>query len=132
MHTPSAPRTIDRIIEMFPATQQAQIRSSLADGIRGIVSQVLFRRIDKVGRCVAPEVLVATPAIRNLIREAKIHQIPSAMQTGKKYGMQVLDDAIMELYQKGWISADEAYAKSNDKSLFRSFLSTPPADFTEM
>ncbi len=132
VHTPSAPRTVDRIIEIFPADQQAQIRSTLADGIRGVVSQVLFRRIDRLGRCVAPEILIATPAIRNLIREGKIHQIPSMMQTGKKYGMQMLDDAIMDLYQKGWISAEEAYSKSNDKAQFRSFLKTPPADFTEV
>ncbi len=132
VHTPSAPRTVDRIIEIFPADQQAQIRSTLADGIRGVVSQVLFRRIDRVGRCVAPEIMIATPAVRNLIREGKIHQIPSMMQTGKKYGMQVLDDAIMDLYQKGWISAEEAYSKAQDKGQFRSFLKTPPADFTEV
>ncbi len=131
VHTTSAAKTVDRIIEIFPADQQEQVRSTLADGIRAVVSQVLFKRIDKPGRCVAPEIMIATPAVRNLIREGKTHQVPSSIQTGKKYGMQLLDDAIMNLYQKGWISADEAYAKANDKSQFRSFLRNPPADFTE-
>ncbi len=131
VHTSSAAKTVDRIIEIFPSERQEQIRSTLSDGIRAVVSQVLFKRVDKPGRCVAPEILIATPAVRNLIREAKTHQLPSAMQTGKKYGMQLLDDAIMNLYQKGWIAAEEAYNKANDKAQFRSFLRTPPADFTE-
>lgn len=132
LHTTSAAKTVDRIIEVFPGEQQAQIRSTLADGIRAVIAQVLFRRVDTKSRCVASEILVATPAVRNLIREAKTHQLPSMMQTGKKYGMQLLDDAIMNLYQKGWISADEAYAKSNDKEQFRPFLQSQPSDFTEV
>lgn len=131
LHTMSAPKTIDRIIEVFPASEQAQIRSTLSDGIRAVVSQVLFKRIDKKALCVALEILIATPAARNLIREGKTHQIPSVIQTGKKYGMQLLDDAIMELYEKGWISADDAYLKANDKARFRNFIKNPPADFTE-
>jgi twitching motility protein PilT len=131
VHTMSAPKTIDRIIEVFPATEQAQIRSTLSDGIRAVISQVLFKRIDQKGLCVALEILIATPAARNLIREGKTHQIPSVIQTGKKYGMQLLDDAIMALYEKGWISADDAYLKSNDKARFRAFIKNPPADFTE-
>ena len=93
---------------------------------------MLFKRIDKKGRCAALEILIATPAVRNLIREAKTYQIPSMIQTGKKYGMQLLDDAIMQLFNKGWISAEEAYMKANDKSKFRPFLKTPPSDFTEV
>jgi len=131
LHTTSAHKTVDRVIEVFPADQQPQIRSTLADGLRAVVAQVLFKRIDKKGRCVALEILIATPAVRNLIREAKTYQIPSMVQMGKKYGMQLLDDSIMDLINKGWISADEAYAKSNDKSKFRPFLKTPPTDFTE-
>ena len=131
LHTTSAAKTVDRIIEVFPGDQQAQIRSTLADGLRAVVAQVLFKRIDKKGRCVAPEILIATPAVRNLIRESKTHQLPSMMQTGKKYGMQLLDDAIMNLYNKGWISADEAYAKANDKEQFKPFLTSQPTDFTE-
>ena len=131
LHTTSAHKTVDRVIEVFPAHQQEQIRSTLSDGIRAIIAQVLFKRIDKKGRCVALEILIATPAVRNLIREAKTYQIPSMVQTGKKYGMQLLDDAIMNLLKKGWISADEAYAEANDKSKFRPMLKSPPTDFTE-
>ena len=131
LHTSSAHKTVDRIIEVFPSTEQAQIRSTLADGLRAVVAQVLFKRIDKKGRCAALEILVATPAVRNLIRESKTHQIPSMIQTGKQFGMQLLDDAIMNLYKKGKISPDEAYSKANNKSLFRPFLKEAPADFTE-
>jgi twitching motility protein PilT len=131
LHTSSAAKTVDRIIEVFPADQQNQIRSTLSDGLRAIIAQVLFKRIDKKGRSPALEILVATPAVRNLVREGKTHQIASMIQTGRKYGMQLLDDAIMEMLNKGWISADDAYAKSNDKGKFRPFLKTPPTDFTE-
>lgn len=131
LHTTSAHKTVDRMIEVFPAEQQQQIRSTLADGLRAVVAQVLFKRIDKKGRCVALEILIATPAVRNLIREAKTYQIPSMVQTGKRYGMQLLDDAIMNLLNKGWISADEAYTKANEKAKFRPFLKSPPTDFTE-
>jgi twitching motility protein PilT len=131
LHTPSAPKTVDRIIEVFPHDQQAQTRSTLSDGLRAIVAQVLFKRVDIKGRCVALEILIATAAVRNLIREGKTHQIPSMIQTGKKYGMMLLDDAIMNLLNKGMISADEAYMKANDKGRFRPLLKSPPADFTE-
>ena len=132
LHTTSAPKTVDRAIEVFPSNEQTQIRSTLADGLRAIIAQVLFKRIDIKARCVALEILVANAAVRNLVREGKTHQIPSMIQTGKKYGMQLLDDAIMELYNKGWISADEAYMKSNEKAKFRPLLTSPPADFTEV
>jgi twitching motility protein PilT len=131
LHTTSAAKTVDRIVEVFPADEQGQIRSTLADGVRAIISQTLFKRIDQKGRIPALEILIATPAVRNLIREAKSHQIPSSIQTGKKYGMQLLDDAIMELYNKGHISADDAYMKANEKSRFRPLLKSPPTDFTE-
>jgi twitching motility protein PilT len=91
----------------------------------------LFKRADTKGRCAALEIMIATPAVRNLIREAKTFQIPSSIQTGKRYGMQLLDDAIMELLNKGKIYPDDAYAKANDKGKFRPFLKTPPTDFTE-
>jgi len=132
LHTTSAVKTVDRVIEVFPADQQAQVRSTLADGMRAIIAQVLFKRIDKKSRCVALEILIANPAVRNLIREAKTHQLPSMIQTGKKYGMQLLDDAIMDLYKRGWISADEAYIKANEKAKFRPLLTSPPTDFTEV
>jgi len=131
LHTSSAAKTVDRIIEVFPADQQNQIRSTLSDGLRAIIAQVLFKRVDKKGRSPALEILIATPAVRNLIREGKTHQIASMIQTGKKYGMRLLDDSIMDMLNKGWISADDAYAKSNDKGKFRPFLKNPPTDFTE-
>ena len=131
LHTSSAAKTVDRIIEVFPASEQAQIRSTLSDGIRAIIAQVLFKRIDKKGRCPALEIMIGTPAVRNLIRESKTHQLNSMVQTGKKYGMQLLDDAIMDLYNRGWISADEAYMKANDKAKFRPLLKSPPTDFTD-
>jgi len=132
LHTTSAAKTVDRIIEVFPASEQMQIRSTLADGIRAVIAQVLFKRVDRKGRCAALEILIANSAVRNLIRESKTFQLPSMIQTGKKYGMMLLDDAIQELLNKGWISPDEAYMKANDKQRFRQLLKTPPTDFTEV
>jgi twitching motility protein PilT len=131
LHTSSAWKTVDRVIEVFPSHEQPLIRSTLADGLRAVIAQTLFKRIDRKGRVVALEILIANPAVRNLIREGKTHQLPSMVQTGKKYGMVLLDDSIMDLYKKGMISAEEAYAKSNEKGRFRPLLTTPPADFTE-
>lgn len=131
LHTTSAAKTVDRIIEVFPASEQMQIRSTLADGLRAVIAQVLFKRIDKKALIPALEILIANAAVRNLIRESKTYQLPSMMQTGRKYGMQLLDDAIMDLMNKGWISPDDAYSKANDKTKFRPFLKTPPSDFTE-
>ena len=132
LHTLNAMKTVDRIIEIFPANQQAQIRSTLADALKAVVSQNLFKRVDVKGRCAALEILIATPAVRNLIREGKTYQIASAMQTGKKYGMQTLDDAILEVLEKGWISPDDAYVNCIDKGKFVTFLKNPPTDFTDI
>ncbi len=132
LHTASTVKTIDRIIEVFPAHEQAQIRSSLSDSLRAVVGQTLFKRLHQPGRCVALEVLIATPGVRNLIRENKSHQIPSMIQTGKMFGMQLMDESIMELFKKKWISAEEAYEKCFNKEQFRPYLKTPPADFTEI
>ena len=131
LHTSSAYKSVDRVIEVFPSQEQPLIRSTLADGLRAVIAQTLFKRIDRKGRVAALEILIANPAVRNLIREGKTHQIPSMIQTGKKYGMILLDDSIMDLFKKGIISADEAYAKSNEKGRFRAMLKSPPADFTE-
>ncbi len=131
LHTTSAAKTVDRVIEVFPESEQLQIRSTLADGLRAVISQVIFKRIDIKTRCVALEILIANAAVRNLIREQKTYQIPSMMQTGKKYGMQLLDDGIMDLYNRGWISGEDAYLKANDKARFRPLLKYPPTDFTE-
>jgi twitching motility protein PilT len=132
LHTSSAYKTVDRVIEVFPSHEQPLIRSTLSDGLRAVVAQTLFKRIDRKGRIVALEILIANPAVRNLIREGKTHQIPSMIQTGKKYGMVLLDDYIMDLYKSGKISADEAYAKANEKAKFRPLLKAPPTDFTEV
>ena len=132
LHTTSAAKTVDRIIEVFPQAQQNQVKSTLADGIRAVVAQTLFRKRDRSGRVAAVEIMIATPAVRNLIREGKTFQIPSAIQTGHKYGMQTLDDAIMALLEKKIIVPDDAYTKSNDKAKFLPFLKKPPADFTEV
>ncbi len=132
LHTTSAAKTVDRIIEVFPMGEQAQIRSTLADGIRAVVSQALFKRIDVKGRIAVLEILIATHAVRAMIREAKTHQIPSALQTGKKYGMQTLDDAIATHLKAGRISPTEAYMKCVDKEKFRTYLTETPADFTEV
>ena len=132
LHTTSAAKTVDRVIEVFPEAQQNQVRSTLADGIRAVVAQTLFKKRDRSGRVAAVEIMIATPAVRNLIREGKTFQIPSAIQTGHKYGMQTLDDAIMALLDKKMIDPDDAYTKSNDKAKFLPFLKKPPADFTEV
>jgi len=132
LHTTSAAKTVDRIVEVFPSNEQAQIRNTLADGLRAIVAQNLFKRIDIKGRVAALEILIATPAVRNLIREGKTYQIPSTIQTGKKYGMQTLDDAIMGHLTSSIIGPDEAFSKAIDKARFLPFLRNPPEDFTDV
>jgi twitching motility protein PilT len=128
LHTQNAAKTVDRIIDIFPANQQAQIRATLADTLKAVVAQTLFKRIDVKGRCAALEILIVTPAISNLIREGKTYQIPGMLQTGKKYGMMTLEDSIMDLVKKRWISAEEAYDKAVDKAKFIPFMSRPPDD----
>jgi twitching motility protein PilT len=132
LHTMNAMKTVDRVVEIFPANQQGQVRSTLADALKAVISQTLFKRVDIKGRIAAMEVLICTPAVRNLIREGKTYQIPSIMQTGKKYGMQTMDDAIYELLTKKKISAEDAYINCLDKQKFVKFLRKAPADFTEV
>ena len=129
LHTQSAAKTVDRVIDVFPANQQAQVRTTLSESLKGVVAQNLFKRIDKKGRCAALEILIVTPAVGNLIREEKTFQIPSAIQTGKKYGMQSFDDAILDLLNKKWIAAEDAYDKAIEKQRFLPFLKKPPEDF---
>ncbi|MFC1579957.1 type IV pilus twitching motility protein PilT [Thermodesulfobacteriota bacterium] len=132
LHTTSAAKTVDRVIEVFPEMQQEQIRNTLADGLRAVIAQTLFRRKDLTGRVAALEIMIANPAVRNLIREGKTFQIPSMIQTGRKYGMQSLDDAIMDLFNKKIITPDDAYLRANDKAKFLPLLKNPPSDFTEV
>jgi len=131
LHTSSAPKTIDRIIDVFPTNQQNQIRTTLAESLKGVIAQNLFRRIDKPGRVAALEILIVDSPIANLIREAKTHQIPGMMQVGKKKGNQPLDDAIIEHLRAARIAPEEAYEKANDKKKFRALLKDPPDDWDE-
>jgi twitching motility protein PilT len=116
LHTSSAAQTINRIIDVFPSGQQEQIRVQLAEALIAVVSQILLPTADGQSRVAANEVMVATPAIRNQIRENKIHQIPSAIQTGVKEGMQSLDQALRNLLKSGKISMDVAFSHTKDKT----------------
>ena len=122
LHTSSAAKAVDRVIDVFPADQQNQIRTTLAESLKGVIAQNLFKRIDKPGRVAALEILVVDMAIANLVREGKTHQIPGMIQVGKKKGNQPLDDAIMDHLRHMRISPEEAYDKAIDKKKFRPFL----------
>ena len=115
LHTSSAPVTVDRIINQFPADRQQQIRTMLADGLKGVISQMLCKKIGG-GRVPAMEVMIGTPSISNLIREAKTFQIPSIMQTGKKLGMCLLNDSFLDLVKRRLVEPQEAYTKAVDKA----------------
>jgi twitching motility protein PilT len=114
LHTIGAASTIDRIIDVFPPYQQTQIRSQLALVLEGVISQQLIPTIGEKGRKAAFEVMLATPAIRNMIRESKTHQIASALQTNRKVGMQTMDDAIYELYANRYIDREQALGYAQD------------------
>ena len=113
LHTANAPQSIDRIIDVFPAHQQQQIRMQLASSIHGIVSQQLVPRVNG-GRIAAAEVMVATAAIRAMIRDAKVHQIHSAMQAGARFGMQTMDAALASLVTSGVIAAEVGLERCHD------------------
>jgi twitching motility protein PilT len=117
LHTSSAPKTVDRIIDVFPAAQQEQIRVMFSESIQAVITQTLLKK--KVGgRVAALEILIGTPAVRNLIREGKVHQLPSTMQTGQNVGMQTLDMGLLELVAKGVVSRDEAQSRTLTPNLF--------------
>jgi twitching motility protein PilT len=126
LHTQSAAKTVDRVIDVFPADQQNKIRATLSESLKGVVAQHLFKRIDKKGRVAAMEILVFTTAIANLVREGKTHQIPGMIQVGKKLGNMPMDDSIMEHLRMKRITPEDAYDKCQDRKKFRQFLSTPP------
>ena len=117
LHSPSAPQTVDRTIDVFPASQQGQIRTMLAESLQAVVTQTLCKKIGG-GRVAALEILVGTQPVRHLIREGKNHQIPSAMQTGKKDGMETMDAALVNLVTKGLITKEEAQSKTENEKLF--------------
>jgi twitching motility protein PilT len=122
LHTTNAARTLDRILDAFPVEQQGQIRTMVSESLRGIISQQLIPRLDGTGRAVAMEIMVNTPAVANLIRESKTFMLPGIIQTGKKLGMKMMDDALMELVEAGTISPYEAYDRTDNKALFRPML----------
>jgi len=121
LHTSSAATTVDRIIDQFPADRQAQIRTMLASSLKGVISQTLCKKTGG-GRVPALEVMIATPPVQNLIREAKIFQIPSVMQTSRKQGMCLMNDSLAELVRKGTIAKEEAMAKAVDKGALAAML----------
>ncbi|HEY5583142.1 MAG TPA: type IV pilus twitching motility protein PilT [Ruminiclostridium sp.] len=122
LHTIGAANTIDRIIDVFPPHQQQQIRVQLSTVIQGVVSQQLIPRKDKPGRVAAIEIMVATPAIRNLIREGKTYQINSQIQTGAKFGMQTMDSSLAGLYKRGIISQEDAMMYAADQDNLMRFI----------
>jgi twitching motility protein PilT len=115
LHTTTAASTVDRIIDQFPPDRQDQIRTMLSESLRGVISQNLLKKIGG-GRVAAMEILIGIPAISNLIREGKTYQIPSIMQTGKKYGMTLLNESLLDLVRRKVVTAEEAYKRSADKS----------------
>ena len=119
LHTNSAHKTVDRIIDTFPGELQHQVRAMLSESLRGVVAQQLLRKKGGKGRVAAHEIMVGTPAVSNLIREAKTFQIPSSIQTGKRDGMILMDQSIMNLMMAGTVDADEAYGKALDKAAFQ-------------
>lgn len=117
LHTSSAPKTVDRIIDAFPPNQQAQVRTQLAEALEAVLTQTLVKK-KAGGRAAAVEILVATTAIRNLIREQKLHQIPGLMQASQKEGMQTMDMALLDLATRGMITKAEAQSRSMNPNLF--------------
>jgi twitching motility protein PilT len=126
LHTSSAATTIDRIIDVFPPEQQAQIRTQLAASIQAVVCQSLCKTSDGKGRVAATEVMIATPAIRNLVREGKLQSIPSALQTGSRYGMHTLNQDLATLVQEGVISYEMARERCSDASELNQLLGRTP------
>ena len=137
LHTNSAAKTIDRIIDVFPAGQQQQIRTMLAESLRGVIAQTLFSRADGQGRVAAYEIMRNTKAVSNLVREGKVHQIPSAMQTGASQGMILFEKYIEDLVRKGKVSAADAktflgVVSSNDTNIQGTMAGTTPGARTKV
>jgi len=122
LHTSNASRTLDRLLDVFPADQQEQIRVMVSESLRGVISHQLIPRADGTGRVLALEILTNSPAVANVIREAKTYMLPGIIQTGKKQGMRLMDDALIDLYDRGLISKQEAYARADQKHIMRQHL----------
>ncbi len=119
LHTSSAAKTIDRIVDVFPAAEKEMVRAMLSESLRAVIAQTLVKTADGQGRAAAHEIMIGTPAVRNLIRENKIAQMYSAIQTGHQFGMQTLDQSLQQLVQQGKINSAEARTKAVNKELFR-------------
>lgn len=119
LHTPDAPQTVERIIDVFPPYQQQQVKLQLANSLQGVVSQLLLPKASGQGRTIAVEVMIGTPGIRNLIREQEIEQIPTLIQTGSQYGMKTMDKSLKELFQQELITLDVALSKVKNPEEFR-------------
>jgi len=122
LHTNSAGRTIDRVVEVFPDEQQSQVRAMLASCLQGVLSQILCRRIDERGRIPATELLFTSTALRSVIREGAAHKIESMLQGGRAEGMHRMDDSLYRLAQEGLIAGEEAFRKAGDKARFQRFV----------
>jgi twitching motility protein PilT len=125
LHTNNAAESIDRIIDVFPPGQQEQIRIQLANNLMAVISQQLLPRAGTPGRIPAIEVMIATPAIRNLVRENKTHQIPSMIQTSGAHGMQSMDQNLRDLYMKGFITFEDAMARAINIEELKKMINTP-------
>src|SRR5881398_3487933 len=119
LHTANASRTLDRLLDVFPSDQQEHVRVMVAESLRGIISHQLIPNVDGTGRVLALEILTNTPAVANVIRENKTYMLPGIIQTGKKQGMRLMDDALIELYERGLISPEEAYERAEQKHIVR-------------
>ncbi|WP_153130014.1 type IV pilus twitching motility protein PilT [Dechloromonas hortensis] len=118
LHTSSAAKTVDRIVDVFPAAEKEMVRSMLSESLRAVISQTLLKTKDGQGRCAAHEIMIGTPAIRNLIRENKIAQMYSAIQTGQNFGMQTLDQNLLDMVRRNLVSSAEARNKAANKDAF--------------
>ena len=118
LHTNGAAQTVDRIINSFPADKQSHIRTMISTSLRGVVSQQLLPTCNRPGRAAALEIMINTPAVANLIRQGKLDQLETAIQSGGRVGMKTMDNALMDLVDKGWVSGKEAYQQANNKHMF--------------
>ena len=132
LHTNSAMESINRIIDVFPSHQQAQVRAQLSFVLEGVVTQTLLQRAKGKGRVMAAEIMIMTPAIRALIRDQKVEQIPSMMQAGKKHGMQTLNDALYQLYLGREVTKDECLRVTSQPNEFLRMIGEPPLDEREI
>jgi twitching motility protein PilT len=126
LHTINAHQTIERIIDIYPANQQNQIRTMLANTLQAVISQTLFKRVDQLGMVPCTEILLCTSAVRNCIRENRIYEIPNIIETSRRMGMQNMDNSIVEMYSKGYIDREEAVAKSHNPGKMEKLLPSAP------